>query len=861
MTTLTERETELEQLAARSCEARAGRGGAVLVCGESGSGKTSFVESFVSRHADGQRVLWGACDPLSTPRPLGPLRDLCDHFTPATAELLRTGEQSFDIFAALFDELRSEPSILVIDDLQWADQGTIDLFRFLLRRAPRTHLLTIGIARDDELGVSHPMRSLLGDVARSSHGHSLVVPPLSLGAVTTLVADRDVDPAWLHDITGGNAFFVCEMLDHGSGDLPTTVRDAILARTVDLDAASWDVLNLLSCAPGAISEGLLDELGVTLAALRALDQANLIRRSSRGVAFRHDLCRLAISSVIPPGAESGLHRRFIDAHRRARLDDPAVLTHHALGAGDKALITSAAVDAGRLAARTGAHTQATEFFEIAVRQGGLLSADAEAEVLELLAEEYYLIDRLDDALGACRRAMRIRESQGAPVAVSANNLSFAVYSWYNGDRSAADRHLAEAVALLDDDAPQHDSSHLGVLGHALCMQAFLAMQSSRFDDAERLAARVRDIDAVIDDPHLTVQLRLVEYYCQIAVGGQVRDQLLEVLATGPVEIDDTYSGGYVTCAYFDVEQRRLRAGSDLLERTLPLMTEHDLPICRVMQLGSRSRLRLLVGDWDDAVADADAVLDNPSAPLARTWPLLIRGVVSLRRRGDGAAIEDAWQLARRFGETVRMLPAAAAIVERAWLTGVPDPRLDDIRSLLRTAPVDGLQWGRGELAMWLRRLDGTVDVDGVAEPYRLLLDGQFEAAADAFHRLSTPYDAAMALLDSGDMKLARRALDMLDRLGADAVAAKVRADLRAQGERVVPAPRRATTRDNPAGLTARQIEVLRLLEDGLTNAELAERLYLSVKTVDHHVSAILTKLDVTRRRDAVRRAKDVGILQ
>ena len=91
---------------------------------------------------------------------------------------------------------------------------------------------------------------------------------------------------------------------------------------------------------------------------------------------------------------------------------------------------------------------------------------------------------------------------------------------------------------------------------------------------------------------------------------------------------------------------------------------------------------------------------------------------------------------------------------------------------------------------------------------------------------------------------------MLDRLGADAVAAKVRQDLRDRGVAAVPARRRAATRANPAGLTTREVEVLRLLADGLTNAELGERLFISAKTVDHHVSAILAKLQVASRRDA-----------
>ncbi|WP_245717679.1 ATP-binding protein [Nocardia jejuensis] len=858
---LTEREYELGELATLATAARAGQGAAVLVCGESGGGKTSFVEAFLERHDANGRVLWGACDPLSTPRPLGPLHDLAPRLDGATQALLRNGDQPYDIFAAVFEDLRTEPTILVLDDLHWADQGTIDLFRFLLRRAAQTPLLLIGIARDDEVGVTHPLRGLLGDVARSPHARSLTLPPLSLGAVTTLAADRDVDPEWLHRVTGGNAFFVCEMLDHRTGELPTTVRDAILARTAGLDVPAWDLLHLLTCAPGAIADHLLTDLGVTLPALRALDDAKLIRRNDRGVAFRHDLCRLAVTSVIPPGAEPGLHRRFIDAHYAAAHPDPAVITHHALGAGDRVLISEAAADAGRASARSGAHTQATEFFRIALDQHRLPS-ETEAELLELLAAEYYLTDQLDDAIVSCRRAMELREAMSARVAVSADHHALAVYEWYNSNRRAADDHVAAAISVLDADAGTDEPVLLARVGHAFALQAFLAVQASRLDSATQLLERAREIAAKAEDPALRVRVSLIEGYCAVLGGQQIaRHELLEVLAAGPEHIDEVYSSGYTNLSFFDVEQRRLDAAADLLEVCIPLMVEHDLPVCRVVQLGSRSRLKLLVGDWNGAIADADSVLDSPSAPLARGWPLLIRAMVALRRSGDdGGGIEEAWRLACRYGEPVRMLPVAAAIVEKTWLTGVADARLDECRALLGTVPITGLEWARGELAMWLRRIGDDTATAEVAEPYRLLAQGRFEDAANAFERLSTPYDAALALAESGESGLARRALDILDRLGADAVAGKVRFELRAAGARDVPAPRRATTRANPAGLTTRQIEVLRLLETGLTNAELAERLYLSVKTVDHHVSAILTKLQVTKRRDAVRRARETGIL-
>lgn len=866
--TLTGRERELDQLAAMAAGARGGRGGAVMVCGESGAGKTTFVEEFVRGLADDTRVLWGACDPLSTPRPLGPLRDLAHGFSATTRAQLVESTQPYDIFVSVFDELRSPPSVLVLDDLQWADQGTLDLCRFLLRRAAQSSLLTIGILRDDELGVTHPLRGLLGDVARSPHAHSLTVPPLTVDTIATLVGDRDVDPAWLHRITGGNAFFVCEMLDHDcsdGADLPTTVRDAILARTADLDATAWDLLHLLTCAPGAIGDRLLVGLGVTLPALRALDQAKLIRRNARGVAFRHDLCRRAIASVIPPGAEPGLHRKFIDVLDDAAGRDPAVLTHHALGAGDTTLVAAAAAEAGRAAARAGAHTQACEFFQIALRHGGLHDDATEAELLELLAAEYYLTDRLADAINACRRAMLLRRAMGSPVGVSANHHALAVYEWYSGNRAAADRHAADAVTALEAVASESDSPEMVQLGHALAMQAFLAVQASHIDDAQRTLARARAIVTATGDADLSVRVELIGHYCAILHGdNDARHRLLSILASAPRHIDETFSSGYTNLTYFDVEQRRLGPAGDLLGESIPLMVEHDLPICRMVQLGSRSRRGLLVGDWDAALADADVVLNSPSAPLARVWPLLIRGIVTLRRTGaDTGDIDEAWELACRFGEMIRMLPAACALAERTWLTGVRDSRLERSRSLLETAPVTGLEWARGELAAWSHRLGAHPpgpSVAGVAEPYALLLEGRFDAAVAAFECLSTPYDAALALVDEGVAASTRRALDVFDRLGADAVAAKVRSDLRAAGAAAVPGPRRATTLGNPAGLTNRQVDVLRLLADGLTNAELADRLFLSVKTVDHHVSAILTKLDVTKRRDAVRRARETGIL-
>jgi DNA-binding CsgD family transcriptional regulator/tetratricopeptide (TPR) repeat protein len=857
---LLERSDELAELLGRARCAHDGHGALILVTGEPGAGKTTLLQAFADTVGGELAVLWGACDPLSTPRPLGPLHDVAAHLDDTTRGALSEARQPHVIFASVHEHLRSNPSVLVVDDLHWADQGTIDLLRFLLRRIGSTSSLVVGALRDEELDLSHPLRSLLGDVARSPDAATIRLQPFSIDAITQLIDDRPVDPIHIAELTGGNPFFVTEMLDHVGDDLPASVRDAVLARTTHLDAEAWDLLHLLACSPEAIPDHLLPSLGVGFAPLRSLDQAGLIRRGPRGVSFRHDLCRLAVADAIPPGGDAPLHRRMLDALEASPVADPAVLAHHAVGAGDPSRILRHATAAGRAAARAGAHTQAAAFLRIALEQGPPLEPAAEAELLESLASECYLIDELDDAIAASDRALVLRARAGDTTGMSANHHSLAVFEWYNADRAAAERHVSDAVAVLgtEDEARAH--GQLSQLGHAIAMQAHLAMHESDVSEAQALISRARTIATGADDPRLTARSSLIDGMCSVMRGdGEARRSMLTILGSSHENFDEVYSSGYSNLSYVDIEQRRLREASELLDISLPLTIERDLPICRAWQLGSRGRLNLVTGAWDAALADVDAVLAGPSAPLALTWPHLVRGLLALRRGVEDAEpdLAEGWELACRFGEAIRLLPVASALVEQAWLLDRDDQRLDRCRSLLGVDGI-GLEWGRGDLAVWLRRLDPDADlgdVDDVAEPYRLELAGRHRDAATVWGELSCPYERAMALVGSGDVDDARAGLDELDRLGAVPVAAKARLGLRRRGVSAVPARRRSTTRQNPAGLTNRELEVLGLMAEGLTNAELAERLYISPKTVDHHVSAVLAKLQVPNRRDAVRRGR------
>ena len=202
------------------------------------------------------------------------------------------------------------------------------------------------------------------------------------------------------------------------------------------------------------------------------------------------------------------------------------------------------------------------------------------------------------------------------------------------------------------------------------MQAYLALQVNDLDRARALAAtatRAGD-DA---DPKLPIRAAIIEGICDVLdTGTSSRTDMLSLLAPADDDLDETYSSGYSNLTYLDVEQRRLADATDLLGKSIPLTIERDLPICRVWQIGSRGRLKLIEGDWDDALADSDSVLSGPSAPLARTWPHVVRGLITLRRGGDASAdLDDAWELACHLSEPMRLLPVAAALVEQAWLTG------------------------------------------------------------------------------------------------------------------------------------------------------------------------------------------------
>lgn len=233
---LLEREEPLRQLGAWLNEAQAGRGRLVLLGGEAGVGKTVLIQRFCRDLPRVTRFLVGACDALSTPRPLGPLIDIAATVGGALERALAGEKRRHRVFQSFLIELTSSarPTVVVFEDVHWADGATLDLLRFVGRRCAAARALVIATYRDDEVGPKHPLRVALGDLATTPEVRRLMLAPLSEAAVRLLAQGSRVDSDMLYQQTRGNPFFVAEVLAAGAGGIPVTVRDAVLARAARL---------------------------------------------------------------------------------------------------------------------------------------------------------------------------------------------------------------------------------------------------------------------------------------------------------------------------------------------------------------------------------------------------------------------------------------------------------------------------------------------------------------------------------------------------------------------------------------------------------------------------------------------------
>ncbi|MCW3493813.1 ATP-binding protein [Microbacterium sp. SSM24] len=847
---LFERASQLDELAEAVRRIRATDGswsGAVVtVAGDAGAGKTSLIGAALADLPAGMRVLRAGCDPLTTPRPLGPIRDVQQMLGDTTA-----AESLLGVEARFTADVAAVPTVLVIDDAQWIDAASVEVLRFLLRRIESLPVALVIAHREVPLG--HDLLALLGDSARMDSAVRLSLPPLSADAVRQVLGEHKADPERVLALTGGNPFFVAEIARHRGEGLPRTVRDAVISSTTGLTSDELEALQLIATAPDAFDDRLLPYMDIDVPTLRRLEATGLLVRSRGGIAFRHELARLAIVESSGLGAAPLLHRRVLDAWERVGTADDAVLTHHAAAAGDPERTLRYAALAAEDATRTGSHTEAVAFLTLALAQ--LDSDTAErAGLLEQLSTEQYMVSRLQASLSSIDAALRIREHLNDGDGISTAHDRRAVVEYYSARRREAERH-ADAAASSGA-GPDAQAS-------AQATRAYLAYRRHDLETARGIAAAQR---AAPTTDAASLRLSITEAASDLVDGRTAAREELVRHANSALRrsLDEIGTTAYSNLSALDIEHRRLSDAEAVLAESIPLTIDRDIPVCRQWQTGMRSRLHLLRGRWAASAEDAAAVLDDRGAPLAAAWPHIVSAQLGMRRGGADevdAHLAAAWALSIELDEALVSLAVRSATAELAWHRGRPDARLDDAeRELAMAWKIPGTQWAAGDLRVWLARLGRNgIGSPDLPEPYRLELDGQHAKSAKGWRDLGVPYDAALAALHSSDEATAAAGLAALDALDVPATAARARANLTARGIRSLPSRPRAGTAANPSGLTNRQLDVARLVARGLTNAELAAELYISPKTADHHVSAVLAKLGMASRRDIVRSAPALGL--
>ena len=830
MAELLEREDLLAQLAA----ARAEGGRLVFVGGEAGVGKTVLVREFTAGVAE--PILRGSCDNLTTPTPFGPFLDVG----------IPTEGEPRHVAAALLRELE-RTRLLVLEDVHWADEATLDVLRVLGRRIDSTDALIVATYRDDEIDGGHPLRVVLGELTSAPAVSRLSVPRFSLGAIAELAEPHGADVDAIHRLTQGNAFYVTEILAAGDGVLPETVRDAVLARASRLAPDARLLLDAVSVVPARTELWLLEEIAAgELEHLDPCIASGVLRADGDAVAFRHELARLAVEGALKPHRRRALNTAVLAALRPA--GDCSRLAHHAAEAGDSAAVVEYATEAGRRAAAASSHREAAAQYASALRHADRIEGPERAALLDAFAEEAHMTGLYVDAVEARRAARDLYHSLADPLREGYTLSRLTIAYIRLGRNAEAEEASRAAIRLLETLPPGRE------LACAYADQAYARMLNR--DNADGVAWGEKAVEAATalgDSNILAYGLNMIgtSYVMSGEIDRGVEYLLgsLEVARTEALEVWIVSALGMLGSGLGEMVE--LEQSERFLRECIAFSEAHE--ITPAYSQAWLALVQVYRGRWDDGARLASALLARTPDPISRISALIALGRLRARRGDPGAldALDEALESARPGGHLQRLGHVHAARAEAAWLAGDADRTVEEATAAYPLALEKRHLWFAGELAYWQWRAGALDDAPAwIAEPYRLQLDGDAAGAAAAWRRRLCPYEAARSLADAGN----EAALAELDALGARPAAAALRRRLGLRGPR-------ESTRGNPAGLTARETQVVDLLAAGLRNAVIAERLFLSPRTVDHHVSSILRKLGAASRGGAVAEARRLGVLQ
>lgn len=830
-----------------------GAGRLAVVRGDVGAGKTALLRAFLSEVPHNVDAAIGYCDGIATPRPLSPIHDLARSLGNGLSALLLRSASREEIRDHLLERYQREPVVLAIEDIQWADDATVELIRQLARRIDETCAMLVLTYRE-EPQTPVGMARLLGQLATSPSAQQIEVPPFSRSAVAAMAAGSSVNPDELYRLTSGNPFFASEMLaSSDTTTVPRSIRDLIRGRIAELDDRAHAALDAAAILGSRTEPWLLAAIaGEELPGIDDAIAAGLVLHDADGISFRHELARVAVLEDLPAIRAIGLHRSVLAALRRAGVTDSARLAHHAEGAADGAAVLEFAPQAARLAIDNGAFREGIAQLRRSLRFA-TQPDDRRADLLEQLGDADMVIANGVEADEAWTEALALRRANGDDPRLLGDLMRrISRSAMWRADFPRAMALAEEAVAILEPFGESHElAMAYGGLSGQLMMEA-------RSDEAIAWGERSLAMADRLDDDEARVQAFNNIGCCELQLGRE----------DGFANLERSLSLARANGLWFSVyralfnlaasasglqQLRRAEAGFEELAR---FSASTEVLSCNID--ANRADILLGLGRWDEAGAAARNALNVVEGSLDPLDASVANAVLArlMARRGDPSAETLANRAVELVSETHDLYRTWTALVPRAeiaWLADDLAPLAPQIRTLLESAVERRDPWVTAEIARWLQRSGAELpDLPNVAGPHGLALSGDWRGAAADWRERDNVYEAALASLDADDPAAVREAHEILVALGAHGVLPKAAQRLRELGAPVPRGPRQ-TTMANAAGLTEREAEIAELVAAGLSNHEIAERLVLSDKTVGHHVSAILGKLGLRRRAEVAAR--------
>lgn len=845
-----------------------GEGHTVFVNGEAGIGKTTLLKEFCRQIENDSNVFIGTCDALFTPRPLAPLYDIAWQM-PGT-EWMRQDDVSKrgELFTRFYQALKSrkEKTVIIFEDIHWADEASFDFIKFLARRINSVQCLFIITHRNDECPSIQLLRNVMGQLAPDTFTR-MPLPPLSKQSVEKLAAERGYKGEDVYSISGGNPFYVNEILAWYSHGVPANIKDSILSIYNQIEEHLKELWAILSIVPTGLETKYLRQMDESsVQSFENCFSSGILVLKENVVSFKHELYRRTIEETLSPLKRMALNKKILGLFLQQFEENNEIerIVHHAKNASEYDVVVKYAPIAAKQAASLGAHIEASKLYLTAVEYYQGNDKELLVELYEAYAYECYLTNQTKEAIVYYNKAYTIWKEKGELLHVADSLRFLSRLWWFEGNRKQAEYYAKEAVTVLENE-PESAAKAMGFSN-----MAQLEMLGDHIDECifwgEKAIAMAKELNNEEILSHAlnnvgTVQMTLPE------TRESGREMLKESLSIALKNVYQEHAArAYTNLCCAGILYKEYSAALKLLEEGIQYCDERDLNSWKAYMTSWLARLYLETGKWDSVIDIANTILRNENQPsIIRISVLVATALIKLRRGEDDDVVfsflSEAKAKAFETMELQRIQPVITALLEYEWLTGKAIIENNELQKAIDVIEHTKKGFGVNAFSFWLfKARKKMLPAIEILDVYQYQNKYAVKNAATAWRRFGCPYEEALILFE-GTNTDKKEALEMMQKQGAVAIVNKMKQLMRNEGIKDIPRGIRKSTQSNPAHLTEREMGILQLLHEGMQNKEIADKLFISPKTVDHHISSIFFKLDVNTRSKAAKEAVRLGIIK